>query len=113
MAIDEIQQNFEVFHAEHPEVYELFRRFTHIMIDRGFENGSAKLIFERIRWETAIELRRDPVKLNNNYTSRYARMFENQYPQHRGFFRMRKLQPDSYDSTSRAEEVAPGQMELL
>ena len=100
---DQIQIDFDAFHADHPEVYDYFRKFAWRMIALGFKHGSAKLIFERIRWEIAVELQRDPVRLNNNYTSRYARKFEADQPHYRGFFRLRKLDPNSVNSTSRAE----------
>lgn len=105
-ACDQIQIDFEAFHAEHPEVWEYFKKFTLRMIEARHQHGSAKRVVERIRWETDIELAMDPVKLNNNYTSRYSRLFEQRYPQHKGFFRKRKLKPSSLNSTRAAEEAA-------
>ena len=94
---DEIHEAFWRFHRQNPEVYALFDRFTRQLIAAGYERGSAKLIFERIRWETMF---RAPgaVKLNNNYTSRYARLWEGQNPKHKGFFRTRALNPFSVNS---------------
>ncbi len=95
---DRIQANFEKFHAENPHVYQLFCRFTQQMRDSGCEHGGAKMIAERIRWETGVVTTSDPpVKLNNNYTSRYARMWMRDY-RCAGFFRIRELAAKSVDS---------------
>lgn len=73
---DHIQQGFENFHRDNPEVYQLFDKFTHRMIGSGFQHGSTSLIAERIRWETSVETVGEIVKLNNNYRSRYSRLWE-------------------------------------
>lgn len=94
---DEINEAFWKFYQEHPDVYELFDRFTWQLIKRGYDRGSAKLIFERIRWETMFRAP-GPVKINNNFTSRYARLWEHKNPEHKGFFRHRALNPVSSNS---------------
>ena len=48
----------------------------------------------RVRWETGIETKGDEYKVNNNYISAYARMFERVYPEHQGFFRKRSSKYD-------------------
>lgn len=95
---DLIQIHFEEFHRKNPEVYRLWDRFTRRMIARGFRHGSASLITERIRWETSVETDGEPVKINNNYRSKYSRLWERNNPQHAGFFRKRELQPRSVNS---------------
>ena len=90
--LDEMRSQVKAFHADHPEVWNLFVRFTNELIARGFNNYSVNAIFERIRWEC------DSVggdgkytfKLNNNYRAFYARRFMRMYPQHQGFFRTRR-----------------------
>ncbi len=95
---DRIQANFEKFHAENPRVYQLFCRFTQQMRDSGCEHGGAKMIAERIRWETGVVTTSNPpVKLNNNYTSRYARMWMRDY-RVPDFFRTRELAASNADS---------------
>lgn len=99
---DRIQEDFDVFHRENPHVFQFFDLFARQMMARGFTHGSAKLILERIRWELHVEQQSDkPPKLNNNYSSRYARLWEDTFPEYRGFFRKRKLNPISANSTSR------------
>lgn len=105
MMEDRIQSDFEAFDAAHPEVYTHFKFFANTMLMKGFDHGSAKLIMERIRWEMGVELNRDPVKLNNNYSSRYARKFEAEFPHCDGFFRKRKLHPISANSTRFTDPV--------
>lgn len=102
---DQIDEDFWRFHGLNPEVYELFDRFARELIRAGHRHGSANLIFERIRWETAIDPNGgEPVKLNNNYRSRYARLWENRNPRHRGFFRTRALNPVSSNATHVPED---------
>ncbi len=96
---DRIQANFEKFHAANPRVFELWKMFTMQMIRAGFKQGSASLVAERIRWETVISTTSDPpVKLNNNYRSRYARLWMQENPTWAGFFRTRGLAASSVDS---------------
>lgn len=72
---DRIQEQFERFDAEHPEVYETFRRAAHELVARGRRRFGAKHIAEEIRWMTALGApqRERPFKINNNYVSRYVR----------------------------------------
>jgi hypothetical protein len=101
---DRISENFEQFHATNPEVWDAFKRFTFELIAAGYTHGSAGMIAERIRWETGIR-RGSPLKLNNNYRSRYVRLFEKTYPQYQGFFRKRKLRKASADSTRMTDPI--------
>lgn len=90
---DELRQQATEFHAKHPEVWELFCKFTFDRIQRGFEHYGVGAIWERIRWETDIGGDRDkddpPLKLNNNFRAFYARRFMKIHPDHEGFFRKR------------------------
>lgn len=106
--LDEMREQVNRFHEEHPDVWDLFVRFTLDRINRGFGNYSSKAIFERIRWET------DSVgtngisswKLNNNYPAFYARRFAKMFPEHAEFFRTRK-QTSIYDDPTSRPELAP------
>ena len=103
--MDRIERNFRVFHHRNPHVYRMFIRFAFDMINRGYKHGSASLIFERMRWELMLQTDPDdPVRLNNNYRSRYARLFEEDFSRHAGFFRKRRLSKSSVDSVAAAEE---------
>ena len=103
--MDRIAENFAEFHAENPQVFNLFDRFTRQAIAAGHKRGSAKQVFERIRWETAV-YKDDLIgrlKLNNNMTALYARLWEERNPEHRGFFAKRKRRAHTFDSTEFAE----------
>ncbi len=79
------------FHKENPEVWKLFVHFTFQLINAGRKNGGAKAVWERLRWETSVNPdRADEFKLNNNFTTYYARSFQAVYPQHEDFFRYRE-----------------------
>lgn len=86
-----IELAFRKFDAENPEVYNLFCQFTRQVIARGFQHYSSDAILHRVRWHTDIETRGDTYKINNNYSSRYARKFANDYPNNADLFRMREL----------------------
>ena len=81
----------QAFHLLHPEVWDLFEMFTFQLIKRGFEHYSARGVWHRIRWETAIPGpdASGTFKLNNNHTPFYARAFMRKYPTYDGFFRTR------------------------
>lgn len=106
--LDEMREQVNRFHKDHPEVWDLFVRFTLDRIKRGFRNYSSKAIFERIRWETD-SAGGDGVsswKLNNNYPAFYARRFAKIFPEHAEFFRTRK-QTSIYDDPTTLPELSP------
>ena len=101
---EEIRVTVNEFHKRHPEVWDLFVRFTLEMIGRGFSKYSSKAIFERIRWEKdAGGDGKTQFKLNNNYTAFYARRFMKMYPKHLGFFRTREQTSKDLPATNLPE----------
>jgi hypothetical protein len=109
---DEMREQTAAFHKQHPEVWNMFVKFTFQMIDRGYKNYSAQHgIFARIRWEH--DSGGDGVtvfKLNNNYSAFYARRFMKMYPEHEGFFRTRKQTSGEEDATD-LPELTPSDYE--
>ena len=90
---DQIMEAFLTFYKENPAVWTLFQRFA--LEAAGLrDNYSANAIFERIRWHTDIETRGEEVRLSNNFRAYYARLFHLAYPQHDGFFRIKKLRSE-------------------
>jgi len=89
---DEMYKQVAEFHKEHPEVWDLFKKFTFEKIKQGFKNYGARNIIERIRWETdkPNEQGVGTFKINNNYHPFYARRFMRKFPEHEGFFRTRE-----------------------
>lgn len=82
------EQEIIKYDRENPMVWEMFKKFALELIERGYERIGAKMIFERIRWETTVA-GNDQFKINNNYTPYYARKFEQVYPQHSEVFSKR------------------------
>jgi hypothetical protein len=50
-----------------------------------------KALFEVLRYEYSVQTQGDEFKLNNSYTSRYARMLMRQHADLDGFFETREL----------------------
>ncbi len=89
------KENFEEFHKNNPEIYNLFVKFTNMATQRK-KYYSAKAIFHRIRWESMISGEGD-YKIDDGWISHYARKFMDDFPQHLGFFQTRDRQ-NSYHS---------------
>ena len=109
---EEMAEQCQAFHDEHPEVWRLFVKFTHNVIEAGFKNYSANAIFERIRWEVDVnkeplryvaKQNRQPFKLNNNYRAFYSRRFHKMYPSYDGFFRTREQKSKQETATNLPE----------
>lgn len=111
---EEMREQCEAFHKEHPEVWDLFVRFTFEMIDRGFKNYSAQHgIFARIRWEIdAGGNGTSEFKINNNHSAFYARRFMKVYPEHDGFFRLRRQVSNDSDAT-KLPELTPSDYDYV
>ena len=88
-----IQDRFQEFDAKHPEVFDLFVAFSRELLTAGHESYSADAILHRIRWHFDVNEKRDSgFKINNNFSSRYARKLAAINPIEFGsFFRFRNL----------------------
>lgn len=92
-----MEDQFWEFIKDNPSAYPTFERFTLEVIRSGRKRFGAKAIVERVRWFSMFEERGGSWKINNNYTSFLARMFEAMNPQHKGFFSMRASEADISD----------------
>ena len=89
-----IQQRFEVFHAHNPRVYELFRRFAREAKGAGRARFSADAILHRVRWEVTFnpdDRLGEAFKINDHFSSRYARLLIAEDPAFEGFFQLREI----------------------
>jgi hypothetical protein len=87
-----IQQRFEIFDATYPEVYTAFKYAALALHARGVRRYSADAILHHIRFESVIESWDSAgFRLNDHYSSRYARKLAADYPKLRNFFEMRRL----------------------
>ena len=84
-----IAGQFRAFHEATPHVWEHIERFA-LEAARAGEKFGAKAVWERMRWHIRIETT-ESHKLNKNYTSRYARLSEERYPQDAHSVETRKL----------------------
>jgi hypothetical protein len=94
MENNEIDIKFCLYDEENPQVWETFKSLTFTMINKGFNNLSAELIYNQIRWLFYMERGNDGFKINNNYKPFYARKFMKLYPQYNGIFATRRSKWD-------------------
>ena len=88
-------EKFKEFHRANPHVYKLFCRFALEATIRR-DRFSARTVVHRLRWYTNIETKDvDGIKVNDHWSPFYARMFEADYPVHKGFFEHRKAVADT------------------
>lgn len=89
-----IQEAFEDYHAAHPEVYAWLVRQARRAKERGHAKIGIELLFAVLRWERMMG-KPDPsqttFKINDHYTSRYARLIMGCEADLVGFFETRQL----------------------
>ncbi len=86
-----IQDNFEDFHANNPHIYNEIVKMARQWKKVGKKQLGIGMVFEVLRWNTAIITMSQDFKLNNNYRSRYVRLIEDQESDLVGIFRTRVL----------------------
>lgn len=87
-----IQEQFEDYHAAHPELYLELVRLALDVKGRGRKKYGLKAIAEVARWNLGYHKEDDEeYAINNNYVSRYARLIMENEPELKGFFELRKL----------------------
>lgn len=87
-----IDTAFKKFHKDNPKVYQMFKEQVYRAIRNGREKFSANAIINWIRWEVALKVKTDEeYKINNNFSSRYARLFVKDHPEHEHMFNFRDL----------------------
>jgi len=96
-----IQQAFELFHSTNPHVYELFKKAVFEAINGGKKKVSSKIVLGKIKWDMFISTNDDvqvediegkkSYKINDAYTSRYSRLFAEEFPEHEDIFNYKEL----------------------
>lgn len=94
-----IQHAFEIYDVQNPKIWELFKKFALQILEKRKHKAknktSAKLIIERIRWEIYVEtISDDGYKINDAWSSRYARKFADEFPEHATLFNYRSLRSE-------------------
>jgi hypothetical protein len=90
---DTIQTQFEKFHRDNPQVYRWLRKLALDLKARGYKVGGIKMLWEVLRWQTmmrTVDVSSD-FKLNNNYSSRYARLLMENEEALKDFFEIREI----------------------
>ena len=92
-AKESIQERFERFDAQHPEIYQEFRHIAQDLLRRGRKHYGSKAILEVIRYHRILsgKSEREVFKINNNYSSRYARKLVDEDERFADFFELREL----------------------
>jgi hypothetical protein len=88
-----IQEAFDCFHSENPHVYELFKRYVREIVKTKGRSvkTSSKMIINRIRWEVYLNTTSEDFRINDAFTSRYARKFSEEFPDFAHLFNYRDL----------------------
>jgi hypothetical protein len=86
-----LRDQFNRYHAAHPEVYDEIVRLARIVKEKGsYSTYSIQAIIERIRWHFSIEKSLgDSFKINNNHAKFYSELAMKQEPDLKGFFKTR------------------------
>lgn len=87
----ELDLAFQKFDRENPAVYRELVKLAFQAHDRGRTKIGMKMLFEVVRWHRTLHTNDPKFKLNNNYTSRYARKIMDAYPELDGLFETRGL----------------------
>lgn len=89
-AHDPLGDAWWAFHCEHPEVYVALRRLAREWRSRRRDRCGIGMLWERLRWETALGDPDADYKLNNNHRSLYARALMDWEPDLVDLFELRK-----------------------
>lgn len=107
-----IDDAFAEFHPKNPRVYEVFQEQCFRAIRLNRTKISAKQIIGYVRWHVSMTTETDDgFKINDAFTSRYARLFADQYPQYKDLFNYRELR--SGTETIKKEFLTPPQLDIL
>jgi hypothetical protein len=89
----DVSSTFDAFHDANPWVYRALERLAADWIARGNTRIGVKGLFEVLRWHygRAGVAQGQPMRLNNNLTSRYARLLLDAHPDWSGVIETREL----------------------
>lgn len=88
-----IQESFDEFHTNNPIVYEMIEEQVLKAYHSGKKKISIKMIINWIRWNTFLDTtdNNSTYRINDAYTSRYARIFIDRNPSLSTFIEIRDL----------------------
>ena len=89
---DDMEVRFVRFHQDNPKVYDALVDMAREWKQAGNDKCSMKMLFEILRWQYGIQTSTDePFALNNDFTSRYARLIAANEPDLSDLFYFRNL----------------------
>lgn len=88
---DTIQVRFEAFHTANPFVYDKLVSLAREVKSKGRTQYGIESLFARLRWHYEFETTGEQFKLNDHFTSRYARLIMEQESDLKGFFSTRQI----------------------
>ena len=86
-----IAERFKQFHKLNPHVYERIKNHAFFLKEAGVQKFGMKAIFEKLRWDYAVQTQGEPFKLSNDFTAHYARLVMFNEPELKGFFVTKQL----------------------
>lgn len=102
-----LREKFEKFDKENPHVYKKLVDIAFIAKKSGIKKLSTKLLFEKLRWDYMVSTTHpdDEFRLNNSYTSFYARKIMKENPKLQGLFEIREKRGPFYNVKSRKDNT--------
>ena len=86
-----LQEKFDEWLRENPNIVPLFLRYARDARESGLKHYGIGALTERVRWHVRVETKGDDFKINNNWRSRLARELARRDPSLKDFFEFRKL----------------------
>lgn len=80
-------KEFMAFHNKHPHIYESFKERIFEAIKEGRDLYAMQTITENDRWDKKF-------RISNNHAAYYARLFIEDFPDYKSFFRLRPIRKD-------------------
>ena len=97
------EENFKLHDEKNPLIWERFVLYAK-EVAKHKEYFSAKAIFHRIRWDTAIGELDSEFKISDGWISHYARKFMKEYPEYEGFFQTKVRRVSYFNETEEQKQ---------
>lgn len=92
-----LKERFCLFHALNPQVHDELERMAQALVDRGRTRVGIKCLVETLRWQFYMTTT-DPssrFKINNSYSSFYARLLLDEHPSWADLFELRQIEREN------------------
>ena len=83
------EERATLFHKLNPHIYDIVVDMSLSMKRSGWKKAGIRMIWERLRWLYAVKTQGGIYKLNDHYTSFYARWVMENVPELQNFFEVR------------------------